>query len=225
MFSIIAHDLRNPFNALVGLTEYLNEKADNISPAEIKEISSVLNASSNKVLVMIDNLLNWARSQTGNIMIHPKSINIKEIVDSCLEVTSISAKEKYISIKSRLNGNEIAFADKDMVTTILRNILSNAIKFTPNKGEVIISSSKENNYVDILVTDTGIGISNENLAKLFRIDSCVSTKGTNQETGTGLGLIICEEFSEKNNGKITVESKLNVGTTFKISLPIQISKN
>jgi len=224
LFSIIAHDLKSPFNALVGLTEILSERAGSLSSNEIKEISTHLNKSSNKVLTLIDNLLNWSRSQTGKIKLHPDYIRINEIADSCFEVAAISANEKNITLKSRLTENDVAFADKDTITTAIRNLLSNAIKFTSDNGEVTIWAYNRSEVINIYITDTGVGISKENLGKLFLVDKNISTKGTNQESGTGLGLILCKEFIEKNKGSIDVESELNIGTTIIITLPNQPSK-
>jgi len=225
LFSIIAHDLKSPFNALVGLTEILSTRAETLTPEEISELSTHINKSSNNVLKLTDNLLNWSRSQTGKIKIKPDNISIKEVVDSCVEVLSISANEKNISIKPRLNNDDNAFADKDTITTVIRNIISNSIKFTPNNGEITIWANKQDGYTKIYITDSGVGISKEKLSQLFKIETNTSTRGTNQETGTGLGLIICKEFVEKNNGTITVESELNVGTTFIIKLPNQNTKS
>ena len=218
LFSIIAHDLRSPFNVLVGLTDLLSQKVDSLSATKIKEYSTYINQSSIKVLSLIDSLLTWSRSQTGKIKISPEYINLKEIVDSCIEIVSLHAKEKGISIISNLSENDVSYADKGTIVTVIRNILSNAVKFTPNKGVITVKSNKEDNFISILISDTGVGISKENLSNLFKIESG-TTKGTNQEEGTGLGLIICKEFVEKNKGSISVESEVNVGTTFKISLP------
>ena len=221
LFSIIAHDLKSPFNALVGLTELLNEKIETLPPREIKEYSLHINKSSNKVLTLIENLLNWAVSQTGKIRLVPETINLKEITELCFDTISLSAKEKNIALKSRLTKADIAFADKETVTTVIRNLLSNAVKFTPNNGDITIWANSKNNSIEVYITDTGVGMSHENIAKLFQVDKNISTKGTNQESGTGLGLIICKEFIEKNHGSIAVESELNVGTSFIITLPNQ----
>lgn len=225
LFSIIAHDLKSPFNALVGLTEILSERAGTLSPPEIKEISTHINKSSNKVLTLIDNLLNWARSQTGRIKLYPDFISVKEIINSCIEVALLSAQDKNISIKSGLNETDIAYADKETVTTVIRNIISNAIKFTGTGGEITIWAYVRNEKIDIYITDTGVGMSKEGVDQLFQVDNSISTKGTNQESGTGLGLIICKEFIEKNSGSIAVESEINVGSTFIITLPNQKQKN
>ncbi len=223
LFSIIAHDLRSPFNALLGLTEILSERVSNLAPDEIKKLSTHINKSSNTVLTLIDNLLNWSRSQTGKITLHPELLSIKEVADFCIEVTMLSAKEKNISLKSRLTKNDIAFADKETITTVIRNLLSNAIKFTTNNGEVTIWANGNNGNIEVYITDTGVGISSDKLLQLFQIDKSTSTRGTNQESGTGLGLIICKEFVEKNKGSIRAESELKVGTTFTITLPNQIN--
>jgi len=225
LFSIIAHDLKSPFNALVGLTELLNERVESLSQNEIKKYSTHINKSSNMLLTLIDNLLSWSISQSGKIKLHPELINLKAITDSCVDIISLSAKEKSIILKSRLNMNDVAFADKDTITTVIRNLLSNAVKFTPNNGEVTIWSNSKNDVIELYTTDTGIGISKENLSKLFQVDKNISTKGTNQESGTGLGLIICKEFVEKNNGSIRVESEINTGTSFIVTLPNQPIKN
>lgn len=225
LFSIIAHDLRSPFNALVGLTEVLNSKVDSLPIDKIKELSFHINKSSNNVLTLIDNLLTWSRSQRGNIQLKPELINIRTLVDSCVEVASISSKEKNIALISKLNNNDVAYADKDTISTVIRNLISNAIKFTSNNGEVNIWAYNRNNAIEIFISDTGVGIGKEVLNQLFLIDKNISTKGTNQESGTGLGLIICKEFVEKNKGTISVESELNVGTTFIITLPNQNTKS
>lgn len=222
LFSIIAHDLKSPFNGLVGLTEILSKNADNYTKAEIQEISKHINSSSNKVLTLIENLLNWARSQTGKLKLNPEILSIKEIADSCIEVANLSATEKSIKIKSNFTNNDIVYADKETITTVIRNLISNAIKFTGNGGEISLWAYSQYNYISIYITDTGVGMNGDEVNKLFQVDK-ISTKGTNQESGTGLGLIICKEFVEKNGGSIEVESEINVGTTFIIKLPTQKS--
>lgn len=222
LFSIIAHDLKSPFNGLVGLTEILDKNVDNYSKAEIQEISKHINSSSNKVLALIENLLSWARSQTGKLRLNPEILSIREIADSCIEVANLSAVEKRIKIKSNFTDNDIAYADKETITTVIRNLISNAIKFTGNGGEISLWAYSQNEHISIYITDTGVGMSSEEVKKLFHVDK-ISTKGTNQESGTGLGLIICKEFVEKNGGSIEVESEINVGTTFIIKLPTQKS--
>lgn len=221
LFSIIAHDLKNPFHAIMGLSDLLTNRIDDLSQEEVKGISNDINQSSVKVHTLLENLLSWSRSQTGKLKITPEYLNLKSVADSCIDVISLPANEKGINLVSKLTDMDIAYADKDTITTVIRNLLSNAVKFTPTNGKVSIWCSKVDNTIDICITDTGIGISPEDISKLFKIDGSISTKGTNQESGTGLGLIICKEFIEKNKGVISVESAINVGTTFKISLPIE----
>jgi len=218
LFSIIAHDLRSPFTALVGLSEVLAANVQSLSPDEIEELSKHINQSATGVLSLTDNLLNWSRSQTGKLVLNPKILSVKDIVDTIVEVASIPAKEKGIAIKYKLDPEITIYADYDTISTAIRNLVSNAIKFTPTGGVINIEAFQKLDQTQINVMDTGVGISPDNLSKLFRVDG-LTTKGTNQESGTGLGLILCKEFVEKNNGTITVDSTPGLGTTFKIELP------
>lgn len=218
LFSIIAHDLRSPFTALVGLSEVLAEKSKDLTPDEVSELSKHIHQSATGVLNLTDNLLSWSRSQTGKITINPSTITLKDMVDEIVTVASIPAKEKQISVNVRIDGNLKIFADYDTISTAIRNLVSNAIKFTPTGGNITLKAQKKDNYIDISVIDSGVGIDASNLVKLFRVDG-LTTKGTNQESGTGLGLILCKEFVEKNKGKISVESTLGLGTTFTITIP------
>ncbi|HPV56285.1 MAG TPA: HAMP domain-containing sensor histidine kinase, partial [Tenuifilaceae bacterium] len=219
LFSIIAHDLRSPFTALVGLSEVLSEKSNELSSEEIAELSKHIHQSATGVLALTDNLLSWSRSQTGKLTINPQTFSLKEIVDNIVTVASIPAQEKKIAINTKIGNDLNIYADFDTISTAIRNLISNAIKFTPTGGSISVSGKKVLNYIEIKVADTGIGIEPENLAKLFRVDG-LTTKGTNQESGTGLGLILCKEFVEKNNGNISVESIIGLGTTFTITIPV-----
>lgn len=218
LFSIIAHDLRNPFTALVGLSEILATKADELSPSEVKEFSNHIYQSASNVLALTENLLSWARSQTGKLTLNPAYINISELNAKAVEVASLPASEKGITIETNCNKSLTAYADYDTMLTTIRNLLSNAIKFTPNGGKVSVSATSDNQIVTIHVTDTGVGIAPENLKNLFKLDG-FTTKGTNSESGTGLGLMLCKEFAEANGGSISVTSTLGKGTTFTITIP------
>jgi len=218
LFSIVAHDLRSPFTALVGLSEILATKADELSPSEVKEFSNHIHQSASNVLALTENLLSWARSQTGKLALNPSYINISELVSKATQVASLPAGEKGIRIEVACNETVTAFADYDTLLTIIRNLLSNAIKFTPSGGKIFVKASSDNQKVTIQVTDTGVGIAPENLSNLFRLDG-FTTKGTNSESGTGLGLMLCKEFVEANGGNISVASTLGIGTTFTITLP------
>lgn len=218
LFSIIAHDLRSPFTALVGLSEVLSEKTNELSSEEIAELSKHIHQSATGVLALTDNLLSWSRSQTGKLTINPQTLSLKEIVDNIVTVASIPAQEKKIAINTKIGNDLSIYADYDTISTAIRNLISNAIKFTPTGGSVSVSGHKISGNIEIKVSDTGVGIEPENLAKLFRVDG-LTTKGTNQESGTGLGLILCKEFVERNNGNISVESIIGLGTTFTITIP------
>lgn len=221
LFSIVAHDLRSPFTALVGLSEILATKAAELLPSEVKEFSNHIHQSASNVLALTENLLSWARSQTGKLTLNPAYLNVSEIICKAAEVASLPASEKGINIETSCDKSVTAFADYDTLLTIIRNLLSNAIKFTPSGGKISVKASSDNQKVTIQVTDTGVGIAPENLSNLFRLDG-FTTKGTNSESGTGLGLMLCKEFAEANGGTIGVSSTLGKGTTFTITLP---SKN
>lgn len=217
LFSIIAHDLRSPFTALVGLSEVLANNAKNLSTEEICEYSMHINKSATGVLSLTDNLLSWSRSQTGKIKLNPNNYILKELIDNVIGVASIPANEKGIEVIHHVNESINIYADYDTISTAIRNLVNNAIKFTPNGGKIIVSARQLAEYTEITISDTGVGIEPENLSKLFRVDG-LTTKGTNQESGTGLGLILCKEFIEKNNGTIKVDSTPGFGTTFTIEL-------
>ncbi len=218
LFSIVAHDLRSPFTALVGLTEVLSTNSESLSPQEVKELSEHVHQSATQVLTLTENLLSWARSQTGKLTLKPEPININALINSSVAVASIPAVKKNITINIENSGEPMVFADYETVQTIIRNLLSNAIKFTPEGGIISIRIREGNSSVKVSISDTGIGIAPENLQKLFALDG-YTTKGTNSENGTGLGLILCKEFAHANGGTIEVESEVNKGTTFTLTLP------
>ena len=163
--------------------------------------------------------MNWSRSQTKNIVLHPEKISINELINGNIILQKESAIDKKIELLYEINQDLFVFADKNTIDTVFRNLISNAIKFTNEGGRVKISASTNNEMVKIIVQDNGIGIPEETLNKLFKIDEKVSTTGTNNERGTGLGLILCKEFTELNNGRISVESKIGVGSHFIVELP------
>lgn len=219
LFSIIAHDLRSPFTALVGLTEVLSHQAEQLEKNEVAEYSSLIHESSEKLLNLIENLLHWSRSQTGKIQIIPKELQLNSLVSEVISVLEMQAKAKEIKLVTDIDPNLAITGDYDTISTVIRNLTSNAIKFSNTGGVVSINASQSNGTVRLSVTDTGVGISPENIGKLFKIEDSFSTKGTSQEAGTGLGLIVCKEFIEKNGGYILVDSTLGQGTTFTITIP------
>ncbi len=219
LFSIIAHDLKSPFTALMGLTELISNRSIQMSMDELLEYSNLIHQSSKNLLVLIENLLMWSRSQTGRITFNPQHIKLGELVKSEVNILEVQAHNKGITITNNIFDKLNAFADIDMISVVFRNLVSNAIKFTPIGGSITLSSENLNNMIFISISDTGVGIPPEVLDKLFNTGESLSTKGTNNEAGTGLGLIICRDFVKKNGGTITVDSIIEKGTTFTFSLP------
>ncbi len=218
-FSIIAHDLKNPFSGLMGFSEILvnDLKENNLDSAlECAEALMTLSDRGYKLLV---NLLEWSRSQLNAIKIDIAPISLAFVLEECKILVSERAERKKISITC--NGCEGIYvkADENMLKTVIRNLLGNAIKFTSEGGKIILRAGRENGSVFFSVADNGVGISDANIAKLFRIDTNFTTRGTNDEEGTGLGLILCMEFMKKMDGDIYVESQLGKGSTFTIKLP------
>lgn len=218
-FTIIAHDLKNPFNTVIGLSELLMERFDTYDTAKIKDFIFQINKFSNNAFNLLDNLLQWAKSQTGKIKIDPQTIDIFDLANENLNLYKVTAAKKGIHLTSVVDIGLFVYADKNMISTVIRNLISNAIKFTPKGGEIKLMASAKDAFIHFTIADTGIGISGENLRRLFKIEDNVTTLGTEDEVGTGLGLIICKEFVEKNGGTISVESTLNEGTQFTFSIP------
>ncbi len=218
-FSIIAHDLKNPFNALLGFSSHLVEEYDNTPREEMIELLQVMNDAAENGYKLLQNLLEWSRSQTGRLSWDPENIFLESIISENIGLLKKAADNKNISIKTDLPKVLNAFADENMVRTILRNLLSNAIKYTYEGGEILIIGKSEEGMSSICVQDNGVGISQDNIEKLFKIDVDFSLQGTAKEEGTGLGLILCKEFVEKNNGAIWVESAEGKGSMFRFTLP------
>lgn len=218
-FNIIAHDLKNPFGSLLGASEYLYKEIDKHDVKKAQKLSKILYDSSKNAYDILANLLEWSRSQSGLLDFHPTRINLYEIAAKNVQLAAAQASEKEISIKLNLEEEFECDADPNMLNTILRNLLTNAIKFTPAGGKVTIKASRHDNEAVIAVRDTGNGIPAEDIPKLFRIDEKYVNTGTNNEKGTGLGLILCREFVEYHGGEIWVESQLNEGSTFYFTIP------
>jgi len=219
-FSILAHDLRGPLSAFVEATKIITEEVQTMSIEEIKDITLSMTQSATGIYSLLENLLEWSRLQRGVMNFIPEKFNIKRRLDDCISVLSESAKKKGIVIETSVNENLEINADKHMFDTIVRNIISNAIKFTKAGGIVSISAIyNKDNAVEFQISDSGIGMSPELKEKLFKIDEKTSRPGTDGETSTGLGLLLCKEFIEKHGGKIGVESEVGKGTKFIFSLP------
>jgi len=219
-FSILAHDLRNPLSSFVAASQILNEDFSKMKSEEIKEITSRMKLSATSLYTLLENLLEWSQLQRGGLDIMPQKVNLKKKIESCFDLLSEPARQKEIDLVMSVTGNYEAFADSHMVDTVIRNLISNAIKFTGRGGIIEVTArATPDNSVEILVRDTGTGMSPELIHKLFLLNERVSLNGTEGETSSGLGLILCKEFIEKNKGKIWVESEEGKGSTFFFSLP------
>ncbi len=218
-FSIISHDLRSPFNSIIGLSNLLSLEIKAKHIENIDKYSSTIHNASQKAMNLLSNLMEWALSQTGRMQFIPKKIDINELINENALLFSDMANQKSISITNKINGKLFVNADKSMINTILRNLISNAIKFTKNNGSIQILSELKGNKVEVAVRDNGIGLPKSSIEKLFKIDTQLSTPGTQEEEGTGLGLMLCKEFIEKHGEKIWVESEPNNGSTFYFTLP------
>lgn len=219
-FSIIAHDLKSPFHAINGFSDLLLECIESQDSEGIDNYTKIINQTSKKALDLLLNLMEWSQIQTGRIIFNPGHFDINTIVEEAIALLGGNAAQKNIIISNNIVKETMVFADKVMIGTVLRNLISNAIKFTRPKGSITLASNQLQDKVIISVADNGVGINKEESDNLFRIDGVHSTLGTQQEKGTGLGLILCNEFLEKNNGKIWMESTVDIGTTFYFSLPI-----
>jgi len=220
LFSIIAHDLRSPFIGFIGLTEMMAEGVVNFSQEELSNLSKEMQKSAEDLLKLLTNLLDWARMQQDNIILSPIKIELSEIISQNINLMTVRSEQKKVEIICDIVNNQTVYADEAMLNSILCNLLSNALKFTSKGGKVIVKSKETNNdMMEISVIDTGIGMPTELCSKLFKIDEKVGRKGTEGETSTGLGLMLCKEFVEKHGGKIWVESQINMGSTFNFTLP------
>jgi PAS domain S-box-containing protein len=218
-FSIIAHDLKSPFNSIMGFSELLIEQIKDNDYAGIEKHAQIILDSSERAVDLLMNLMDWSRSQTGRMEFNPEDFEIVEFIPEIMVLFKDIATQKSIVIKKDLPHDCAVVADKAMINTVLRNLVSNAIKFTKPGGEIFISINQKQNEITVSVKDSGIGIPAGRIDKLFRIDENYSTPGTNNEKGTGLGLILCKEFIEKHGGKIWVESEIDIGTVFHFTIP------
>lgn len=219
-FSIIAHDLKSPFGSIIGycelLVEYVNEKNYEMAG----EIASQMMQSSVKAMDLLTNLSKWAQSQSGHMNINPQIFDISELIQTAGNLLKGVAEQKSITIENQLREENLVYADKEMISTVVRNLISNALKFTHAGGKVSITSALKHKMLEISVTDNGVGISPDRMDMIFQITRSKSTAGTQKEKGTGLGLILCKEFVTKNHGNIWVTSAPGAGSTFTFSLPV-----
>ncbi|MFZ4411732.1 MAG: hybrid sensor histidine kinase/response regulator [Bacteroidales bacterium] len=218
-FSIIAHDLRSPFTGFLGLTQILEEQLSDLSKEEILDFSTSMRISATKLFTLLENLLEWARIQQGLIPFTPETVQLLAVVNESIGMIKENASLKQIEIIYDIPDEITVFTDTNILQTILRNLVSNAVKFTSKNGSIIISVLPQNDgSMVISIKDTGIGMSQHIMDNLFRIDVNTSRKGTDGETSTGLGLIICKDFIEKHGGKLWVESEVGKGSSFNFTL-------
>jgi len=218
-FSIIAHDLRSPFSSLLGFSEFLAQDISDLTTEEISTFAGKINESAHTVFSLLENLLQWARIQTGQMPFEPVLFNIANRVKRSITILFDNSVNKNIDLISKVDSALMAFADENMVNSVILNLMSNAIKFTQAGGTITINSREAGDFIEISVTDSGVGMKPEDLSKLFRIDIHHTTFGTNEEKGTGLGLVLCNELVMKNGGEMRVESEYGKGSTFYFTLP------
>ncbi len=218
-FSIIAHDLKGPFSTIYGFSSKLLENFEKYDEKKQKRYINNISVISYQTSKLLENLLEWARLQQGHLKIKSKQENLNSIITEVLSISSEIARYKLIKINYKTNNLEVK-CDKESTKTIIRNIISNAIKFTNPKGSISITSEKTDKEVIVQIKDNGIGISENNIQKIFKIEENITTKGTENEQGTGLGLLLCKELVEKQGGKIWLTSEINEGTSVHFTIPI-----
>lgn len=219
-FSIIAHDLKNPFNSILGFSNILSEKIKENDRSNFDKYVSIINDSSKHAINLLHNLLDWARSQTGNLVYTPSEIDVVKSIKNVHDLLLYSAIEKDIIINLSLPDECIVIADDSMLSTVLRNLVSNAIKYTNKGGEINISLKHTESELLFSVRDNGIGINNNDFKKVFKIEESFSTKGTENEKGTGIGLVLCKELVDKQGGEIWFESQEGLGSVFMFRIPV-----
>lgn len=219
-FSIIAHDLKNPFTTIIGFTEFLKTNLKTMEPAELEEIVEMMNTSGNTTYKLLEDLLLWSRSQLGKITFTPEKTNLNELWNEVAGPLLLQAENKNITINFNDKENSELHCDKNMVKTIIRNLVSNAIKFSYRNSSIEINASEKNDFSEIKISDKGVGISADTIDSLWVIGSHHSTSGTESEEGSGLGLVLCKEFTQANGGKIWVESEKGKGSDFIFTLPL-----
>lgn len=224
MFSIIAHDLRSPFNTFIGFSDLLKKNLRNYEIDKAERFITEINSQAKKTFNLLENLLNWAKNQSGTIAFNPSYCNIGKISDDVIEQLKETAQMKNITLKGFHSTNVNVNADKNMVETILRNLISNAIIYTEKNGFVEVYSMAINGFIEITVSDTGIGVDDNDKFKIFTINENKTKLGTANEKGSGLGLVICKDFVKRHQGKIWVEDKDNKGSLFKFTLPINLTE-
>lgn len=221
-FSIIAHDLRAPFHGILGFSEVLETEIEDLDQKGIQDIAGYLRSTAHATFRLLENLLQWAMSEGGALVYKPREVYIEQVFQTIFEVLNAMAQKKNIVLHNDVDPDLACYADINMMTSVLQNLCSNAIKFTRNGGHVYLSANQVGNEVHIKVRDTGIGMTDTQIQDFFSRQQPQSLKGTDGEKGTGLGLLLCRQFVEKNNGTMKIDSKIDEGTTFTISVPAKL---
>jgi len=222
LISIISHDLRNPFNSILGFAELLQTNVDKYPPEKIRKMVSIIYDSTKSTLLLLENLLDWAKSHTSKKIIRPVSFSITDLFEELTSTMFQLATLKNVTIKHFLSENLKITTDRNMISAVLRNLIMNAIKYSNNGGTISICAFSSDTMIEFLVTDEGVGIEKEVLETLFLLTENISTPGTASEKGSGLGLVLCKEFTGRLGGAISVESSIGVGTTFKVVIPSEL---
>jgi len=218
-FSIVSHDLKSPFTSLLGMTHMMSQMADTFSKDKLVEYANNVNEAGERVFELLQNLLQWSRLQMEGAKLEAEVIPLDELAQECIDILKPMALEKDITLTNNIK-KTAAFADPEMVRTVIRNLIANSLKFTQFGGTVEVSSSGDGDMVQVTVTDTGVGMSAKQAKNIFSLDQKTSTAGTAGEKGTGLGLPLCKDMLERNGGRIWVESILGEGSQFNFTLPI-----
>lgn len=220
LYSIIAHDIRSPLSGILQTIDAIVQGYFDPASDDFKEIIQHLQIKTSETSKLLNSLLQWTKMQGETIGIQLKNTNINTLITSCIQLLEPIAKNKEITLISTVSENETAWCDEVSIQTVFRNIISNAIKFTEIKGLIQISANRQDDWLDVTITDNGVGMSDEAIKKIFEKEEHYSTSGTENEQGTGLGLIMVKDFIKKNNSKISVKSSLGTGTSITISLPL-----
>lgn len=219
-FAIIAHDLKAAFHGILGFSEVLDTEFDELDDASKRKIANYLNESSQSTYKLLDNLLEWARLENGSMPYRPKALQLDQLIEDTVYSLQFMAAQKNISLTTRLQSDIWIEADMHMLQSLVHNLVANALKFTPNGGTIQIFDEVKDDQITISVQDNGTGMNDIQLQKLFNVAYSQSTHGTNGETGTGLGLLLCQQFVQQHKGTINVNSQLGQGSTFSFNLPL-----
>ncbi len=218
-YRIIAHELRNPFNSILGILELLLSNYNDYDPIEIEDFLNVLYGTTNVSFELLVNLTEWLSLDSEKLSINPKEVNVSELLSEAILTTNLTAQQKDINVNNCIAVNIFAFVDSNMVGTIFRNLLNNAIKFSNMKGCIDVSAQLKNEFVEISVKDNGVGLNEKTLKNIFKLEGVNSVQGTANENGTGFGLLLCKELVEIEGGQIWVESTIGMGSEFKFTIP------